>query len=343
MAGQVFSRNGFPDVATAMTSIVNDLIAGGFTQVYPTPGGTTFTPPSQSGSTFTKYSVSLDATTTVDPLAATQPWRLQFNIGSLQDVSLNIATPLQISSTGVVSQVLQGATATVVDYSGACGAQNPSLFADPADATTGFFNRSPRVQQTTPQGGTKGYYSSNSYPISYYLGCSPRGFALAIWEEGMDDLVATQSWVVVQRPVDRVTGTVLTTGKAPLFCVNSVGGLYWKFVVRETDINRPTTRATADANNPDNTAVINSHQQVAIDEAGKYIINFPCRLNTQRYAYTQEMDLLGYTSADVVSQFTAVPVTVYGETSARSYQSLFANGANDTNLRILFLTSGGGM
>lgn len=343
MAGHVFSRNGFPDVQTAVNSLVNDLITGGFTQVYPSPGGTTFTPPAQSGSTFTQYSVSLDATTTIDPLAASQPWRIQFNVGSAQDVSLNIATPVQIDTAGNVSQVLSGASATVTDYAGACGAQNPALFANQADMTTGFFNRAPRIQQTTPQGGTKGYYSSNSYPISYYLVCSPRGFALAMWEEGMDDIVATQSWVVVQRPVDRVTGTVLTTGKAPLFCVNSVGGLYWKFTVRESDINRPTTRAQADANTADNTGVINSHQQIAIDEAGKYIINFPCRLNTQRYAYTQEMDLLGYTSADVVSQFTAVPVTVYGETSARSYQSLFANGANDTNVRILFLTSGGGM
>lgn len=341
MAGQVFSRNGFVDVQAAVVSIVNDMITGGFTQVYPTPGGTTFTPPTQSGSTFTPYSVSLDATTTVDPLATSQPWRLQFNVGSLQDVSLNIATPTQISTAGVVSQVLSGITATVTDYAGAVGAANPTLFANQADPTTGFFNRAARIVQTGTTNKT--YLSTNSYPISYYLVCSPRGFALAIWEEGMDNIVATQSWVVVQRPVDRVTGTVLTTGKAPLFCVNSVGNLYWKFTVRETDINRPTTRAQADANTPDNTAVINSQQQVAIDEAGKYIINFPCRLNTQRYAYTQEMDLLGYTSADVVSQFTAVPVTVYGESTARTYQSLFANAANDTNLRILFLSQNGGI
>lgn len=342
MAGQVFSRNGFVDVQSAVVSIVNDMITGGFTQVFPTAGGPTFVAPTQSGSTFATYSVSLDATTTVDPMATTQPWRLQFNIGSTQDVSLNIATPTQISSTGTVSQVLQGATPTVVDYAGAVGAANPSLFSNQADQTTGFFNRAARVVSTNV-GQTKTFQSTNSYPISYYLVCSPRGFALAVWEEGMDNIVATQSWVVVQRPVDRVTGTVLTTGKAPLMCINSVGNLYWKFTVRETDINRPTTRAQADANTADNTAVINSQQQVAIDEAGKYIINFPCRLNTQRYAYTQEMDLLGYTSADVVSQFTAVPVTVYGEQAARTYQSLFANAINDTNLRILFLQTGGGM
>lgn len=340
MAGQVFSRNGFQDVQSALVSIVNDMITGGFTQVFPTPGGTTFVPPTQSGSTFTQYSVSLDATATVDPLATTQPWRIQFNVGSTQDISLNIATPIQINTSGGVSQVLTGTTATVSDYAGAVGAANPTLFANQTDPTTGFFNRAARVIAT---GTGKIYQSTNSYPISYYLVCTPRGFALAMWEEGMDNIVATQSWVVVQRPVDRVTGTVLTTGKAPLFCVNSVANLYWKFTVRETDINRPTSRAQADTNTADNTAVINSQQQVAIDEAGKYIINFPCRLNTQRYAYTQEMDLLGYTSADVVSQFTAVPVTVYGETSARTYQSLYANAINDSNLRILFLSHGGGI
>lgn len=338
MAGKVFSKNGFTDVQAALVSIVNDMITGGFTQVFPSPGGATFVPPTQSGSTFVPYSVSLDATVTVDPLAVTQPWRLQFNVGSTQDISLNIATPIQIDTMGKVSQVLNGSTSTVVDFAGACGDANPTLFANPTDPTTGFFNRSQRIKQTTGS-----FPSTNSYPISYYLVCSPRGFALAMWEEGTDDIVATQSWVVVQRPVDRVTGTILTVGKAPLFCVNSVGALYWKFTVRETDINRPTTRAQADKNTVDNTAVVNSQQQIAIDEAGKYIINFPCRLNTQRYAYTQEMDLLGYTSADVVSQFTAVPVTVYGESSARNYQALFANFANDTNLRILMLNTGGGL
>lgn len=342
MAGQVFSRNGFLDVQTAITSIVNDMITGGFTQVYPAPGATTFTAPTQTGTSYVPYSVSLDATTTVDPLATSQPWRLQFNVGSAQDVSLNIATPNQIGTTGTVSTVLSGATATVTDYAGAVGAANPTLFANQADPTTGFFNRASRIMKTG-SGSSAVYTSTNTYTISYYLSCTPRGFALAIWEEAMDNIVATQSWVVVQRPVDRVTGTVLTTGKAPLFCANSVGNLYWKFTVRESDINRPTTRQQADTNTSDSTAVINTTQQVSIDESGKYIINFPCRLNTQRYAYTQEMDLIGYTSADVVSQFTAVPVTVYGEQAARTYQSLFANAINDTNMRILFLSAGGGI
>lgn len=326
------TRTGFTSVSAVITSVANDMITMGFAQVFPTPGGTSFTTPTNPA----QFQVVLDATITVDPLVATQPWRVEFNVATLQTVSMYVATPTQIGTDGTVSGIVApypSTSPTIIDYSGCIGDINSSMTPILTNPATGFFNRGSRIGATT----------QNSYPVSYCLSVTPRGFALAIWEEANDDQAAQSSWVVVQRPVDRLTGQALATGKAPLFCVNSVGGKYWKFVVREADINRPTVRLPADTTTTDSTAVINSLQQVAIDESGKYIINFPCRLNTQRYAYTQELDMLGYTSADVVSQFTQVPVTVYGESSPRTYQSLFANGVNDTNLRILFLASGGGI
>jgi hypothetical protein len=64
----------------------------------------------------------------------------------------------------------------------------------------------------------------------------------------------------------------------------------------------------------------------------------PNRLNTQRYAYTDELDLIGYTSADVISQDSDVPVTVYGESSPRKYKAMKTSGPNNTGFRILVLT-----
>lgn len=334
--GFFITRSGFTQVSTAMVSVANDMLANGFTQVYPTASATTFTDPNATesqGGQFTQFSMVLAATAAVDTLVSAQPWSVNISVGTVQSASLFVGTPLQIQATGAVSGIAPGPNATVIDYAGATGAQCNNQFPLTNTISTGFFNRGTRITPAT----------QGSYPVSYALTITSRGFALAMWEEATDDIAAQQSWMVVQRAVDRVTGAALTSGKAPLFCVNATNDNFWQFTVREADINRPTIRLPADSSGADYTAVVNSGQQISIDEAGKYIINFPCRLNTQRYAYTQELDMIGYTSANVVSQFAAVPVTVYGESSARTYTSLFANGSNDSDMRILFLSSGGGI
>ena len=53
--------------------------------------------------------------------------------------------------------------------------------------------------------------------------------------------------------------------------------------------------------------------------------------------------MIGITSADVVSQYSSVPLTVYGESSARTYKALHANGAGNTGMRVLVLQQGGGI
>lgn len=97
----------------------------------------------------------------------------------------------------------------------------------------------------------------------------------------------------------------------------------------------------ADEHSVDYAAVMNSKQQVAISEDNKYVITFPNGLNTSRYTYTHELDLIAYTSADVVSAGTDIEITVYGEATPRVYTALTSNGPNNTGMRILFLKSGG--
>lgn len=73
--------------------------------------------------------------------------------------------------------------------------------------------------------------NSIAYPMSYSLVISNRGIALNIWEQASDDAQDTQnssrgsrfSWVVVQRPVHKDTGSVYVDGNAPVFCLYSCG------------------------------------------------------------------------------------------------------------------------
>lgn len=215
-----------------------------------------------------------------------------------------------------------------------------------------------------------------SYPMSYRLAITPRGVMLVVWEEGQDATGNRFSWFCVQRPVDRNTGVVLADDvntKCPVFCVYGLPDMYipaalrvdssggssssqpqvliperWesgvkKFVVRERDVLKPTPSVPASYDTADSNAIINAQQQVAITEDNKYVVIFPNRLNTPRYAYTHELDMLAFTSSDVISQWSDVPVTVYGEAQARTYKAMLANGANNTNMRILVLSAGGGI
>ena len=73
------------------------------------------------------------------------------------------------------------------------------------------------------------------------------------------------------------------------------------------------------------------------------MVNFPSRLNTPRYGYTYELDIIGYTSASVVSNETSVPVKLYGEDDERTYFGMFANRQDNNGMRIVALQTGGGV
>lgn len=185
---------------------------------------------------------------------------------------------------------------------------------------------------------------SATYPMSYHLAITDHGIFLAVWEGSMADASGEKfSWICVQRPVDRDTGEVITTGKAPVFCVNSVGNNIRRFVVRESDRFDSTEAVSAVKDGPDYAAIINDKLQVGVSEDNTYVVNFPSRLNTPRYAYTYELDMIGYTSASVVANETDIPVKIYGEQDERIYYGMFANKENNNGMRIVALQSGGGI
>lgn len=206
-------------------------------------------------------------------------------------------------------------------------------------------------------------------PLTYALSKSDHGIAFMLWTEARDNTGDRFHWWTVQRMVNKDTGATIIDGKAPLFCVFSmVGGgtaasdqgddisanelldavddIYY-FVVRESDVHTPTVPVTACFDTNDSTRIINVMQQVSISEDNKLTLNMIKGMNTQRYSYPHELDMVAYISADVVSQFAEVQVQVYGEEQPvgtahkRTYKALKANRRDNKGMRLLFLKAGG--
>jgi hypothetical protein len=321
-------RNQYTDVGSLFNDVIKDMLANGFTLIYPTSG--TWTTPGS----LTAFSATLEASGSVDPLNATgvqnkQPWRVHLEVTAAQTSFICVGTPIQLPADGSYARVTSdnGQITDTVGITGApLGSGGNIMNANPAQ---GFINRSYRVGS-----------ASSTYPMTYRLSITNRGFFLGVWEDAVTESGGNHfNWILVQRPVDRDTGSIIVDGKSPVFSVNCVENQYWKYVVREADIMRPTSRIAADSNTPDSEACFNSVEQVSLTEDNKYVVTFPCRLNTPRYRYTHELDMIGITSSDVVSQFSDVPLTVYGQSTPRIYKALHANGLNNTGMRVLVITS----
>jgi hypothetical protein len=127
----------------------------------------------------------------------------------------------------------------------------------------------------------------------------------------------------------------------PLTHLYANPAIYW-YTVRETDVFAPSVQRLATVDSPDSKLIINGKQQVAIAEGNVYVVSFLNGFTTGRYAYREELDLLTYTSADVISQYSNVAVSIYGETVSRQYKAMLANLPDNSGMRILILTLGPG-
>lgn len=324
--GISIERNGFITCKQLNEAVITDLLANGFVQKFPaSPYNAT-----------TDNKATLEAGPTVDPLNVgdnPQAWRIQFEAKSDFRMDIYVGHQLQLGDDGTVAQLAKSAGMMTNELSGILGTAAATESGQVAFPQNHFIDRTNRLTAS----------SQPSYPMSYRLTVSDRGFALFVWEDASDSEGDKFSWVVVQRAVDSKTGATYVTGKSPVWCVYSLDNNIWKRVVREADVLKPSLPVTALANSEDSRMIINGEASVSIDEDNKYIVMFPNGLNTARYSYTHELDLIGYTSADVVSQRSEVPLTVYGETEPRIYKAMSANGPNNTKMRLLMLMAGKGV
>lgn len=316
-----------------------------------------------TGGHVTKTKLLLESTTLVDPLglklnssgqplasaqqAGTQPWRVNFelrgaainaaNTGGSLGVYLGTASTLR--DNGIIGYVVDSITTTSpqkVEPAGNIGAEwTGSGAPESSSLDQCFLNRVGRSDASI----------AAAYPMSYRLTVTNRGIFLGVWEANAEELGRGFNWLVVQRSVDRLTGvtrgsTVDTvSGRCPVFCLNAVNNKYYKFVVREADLLIPSERKFANSNVEDSSSVINTLNQQSLTENGEYVVTFISNLNTARYKYTDELDMIGTVSADVVGCGTEISVTVYGEAQPRTYRALYPNGAFGTGMRLMVLVA----
>lgn len=316
-----------------------------------------------------------------------QFWRLRLRVTDPQTAEVYVGTELQVTDDGDYSYVWgdpiyaangvsTGGNLTIVDVAGIIGNRptgnvdmsglHPWITVDPNKIDEGFVNRKTRVGSGIAAGLPGG--NPETYPINYTMTITNRGLFFGIWESNWSviqrkktDKDSFFNWVLVQRPVNRINGETLTKGRTPLFCVNSVGYKYWKFVVREADMQHPTVgdpqlrtfkfdantgnvvvqttpyRVPADQNSQDSFAIINSAKQIALTEESKFLVSFLHNLTTPRFRYSEELDMMAQTSADVCMAGNDLAITAYTESLPRKYRAMPANDSYNTGLRVAIL------
>ncbi|QYW04827.1 tail sheath [Erwinia phage pEa_SNUABM_7] len=370
-------KSGYTNNLKMWKDILNDLLANGF-KLISFNGTAAATVPSTDLSSFV-----IEATDTIDPLAATQKWRVAMK-GTDKRTQLYVASPTQISDTGTVSKT--GTTGTtsnsMPEYSGQIGARFTGTQGATGDTEVCFWHRgiAGANQNSVYYSGTMAFPQNvttptqtnpdslifadpEATPFTYHISLTEHGFAVHIQAEGHDSDGCRAAWFVVQRAINS-DGTVVVDGKAPLFCMFTVNGggaadnntevrpityspgsyQLMRFTVRESDVNAPTAPAPAHLHSADCSAVINPYQMVPFSEDNHFDFRLPAGFNTQRYSYPYEMDIVGYASADVVSNGTDLDVQVYNEMESdgttpkkRTYKALTANSPNNTGMRVFFL------
>ena len=302
-----------------------------------------------------------------------QDWRIKLEVTDKQTAQVSVGTELQIPDSGEHAYLWNDAGTAINDISGLVGAAptktpltgaTTGIEVDPTKIEQGFINRKVRIGA-----GTTNIRAGNpeSYPMNYTMTIADRGIYFGVWESNWSVIQKPKnttdvffSWVLIQRPVDRITGRILTTGRCPLFCINSVGNQYWKFIVREADAQHPTQgdpntrsyqvtddwkvserttpfRTPADAHTEDSFGIINSTKQIALTEDSKFLISFLHNLTTPRFRYSEELDMIGQTSADVCMATNDISITAYQESGPRTYRAMPANNPYNTGLRVAVL------
>lgn len=321
-------RQGITSVPLMIANIVTDLILGGMELEFAFKGSSPASAPAED---VTKY--VLKASSTIDPLFESQAWRLVIHVEG-NSYTYFACTTIQVLDDGDVA---------------ATGGHSKSgaMVVDNNLEEAFFFTRNPKNPTWSVHSELPDNVGPEAVPLSSLVSCSDHGFVISTWAEGQDNRGDCFNWVSIQRPVTD-DGTVITEGKAPLFCVFSQNGGgskvsldtiepngILKFVVMESDISAPTKPVSAVVPMPDSHPIINPIQQVAIAETFEYVMNFPKGLNTHRYYYEASLDMLAFTSADVISSGSTDNITLFGESTKREYRSLNANSLNNRGMRLL--------
>ncbi len=297
-------------------SLVKDLAANGFT-VKAVDGAET----DQIADTATKF--VLFAGTDVDTQVADQPWAMIIEASNTaRFLSINILPQLQVTPEW---------TAAKRDANKEVGRLNVAGQTDKNFASM-------------DEWGMEATADLSVFPLTYDLVLTDHGIAFSMHAEGFDNTGRAHSWFVCQRGVTE--GETAVGEKSPLFCVFSnaggqvgdpdklVANSVLRYTVIEKDILAATAPISAVVPSPDGFPIINPMQQVMLGEGNVAIVLFPQIINTHRYVYFTTLDMLGYTSADVISASSEVDLKPGAKLT--TYRGMNANGADNRGMRVLF-------
>lgn len=356
-------KTGFTNLQVMMRDVVTDLKAMGFElkTAYTNNAQGLNTAPAHDENTFTYV---LAPTKIVDPLAIEegdvsdvnysrrQPWRIVIQaLESARTLNFWVCTPTQVieNADGTIEVAAYANANNTVKQSGYLGKDNITK----ANGKDQFFFTGMKNQDNLVWPCYNGEnLDYQGLPMSYMVSVTDHGIFFNSWAESFDNTGNCFNWFVIQRLV-KDNGTVLLDEKSPLFCVFSKDGggtndsntvvddgiMY--FVVREEDISAPATPLSAVQIKPDSFPLINGIQQVGMMVNRNIVIHFPKGVNTHRYYYPYKLDMIGYVSADLLSQKSVQPLTMFGQ--SRLYEAIQANSQYNKGMRICFIKQGSGI
>lgn len=311
--GFTVERNGFTSVHAIATAIIKDLTANGFVPKYFNKGTT-----SDVGDAILATKATFESGPLVDPLmlgtlplSETQPWRLMINgamtVSGKQALWIAAGTPLQFPDNGSCYTDAGDEIVTVP-----LGADEPQvanhlrikgLLGKPDPVNPGYTEATFISQADI----------NPAIPWSYRISITDRGFALECWQNAPVG-VRKFCWVAAQRLVNPISGETFITNHAPVIALYSIknSAEIYKVVVRENDVLAPSKATIVSANSDYVNGVINPAKQISLAETNQYYITFPAGFNTDRHLYNEELDILAFTSAGVLSQYNDAVINVYG-------------------------------
>lgn len=325
-------KHGFTSVAALASSLIGDL---------QTP--MTLKEPA-SYMAGTTIAATFESKVAIDPLHADQAWRIRIVADNAEHLTIFAGTSIQLPDDGTIALLDNGTSRP-----GEMGSK--PLNNAGGDKNIYFLNRA-HLQASQKQ----------AYPMSYQIASTNHGLSVFIWEPQNELNHSNYSWFAIQRPTQNVSGAPLIVGRCPVFCLYAIkrdatnysgqGGtddtqiavdtdLIHKFVVREEDVLRPSASVDATIDTEDSGRALNAAAQVAITEDSKYVLTFPGGLNTSRFAYPNyELDMIAYSSADVISETSIAEISVYGEANPRKYVAHKANKIGNTGMRMFQIFEG---
>lgn len=288
----------FVTVEGLFTSLINDLYDNGFTDIW-NNGSVDITDATAA---------TLEASLTVDPLQATQPWRIKLDADTIANGMIVLATPLQLPNDGAV-------------YDKVANSFVPAGTPPTTPSDVSGYVTEDAIDALTIGAGS---------PWSYRYVVTDRGIAVTCWQNA-NPTESIWNAFCVQRLVDALTGKTFITSHSPVFSVFTFDGgdTVEKLVAREDDVFAPSSITTAMTNTEYNNGIINVEKQISMSETNQYYITFPAGFNTTRHLYNEEMDIMSYTSGGVIAQYNTAQVNVYGR------EAIGFESGNDTTPLVL--------